>query len=416
MAALAPTSPFQWFGNGEVKSPEEARRLRAVAAALASSNRTPKDVGEGLSRVGDALLYRANMDRAANGEAAGLKSAAGEVAALGDNPDQASLTAALSDPWVADNPGQSAVVQALLSRHMQQSDPTYQLGIEKTMSDIALNNRKIGGTFQGDSMDAQAWNILQNADPSSKEYATAYSIVAQPKTQLVQTTNGMVPVQVPPALPGWLAAPGQASVPATAAPGPSAPADPALVPTPATPAPSAVPSAPAGAAPAVTTQPALPGTKQPATETQARNGAISQILLNEVPTLGKTFQALADPKGQLLNAIPAGLGNPWQSEEYQRAAASVKTSISNVLYSLSGASSNPGEVLKQIEVLTPSFGDKPGTITDKLNRFKTYVRSIASEANDPKLTSSVEAAIAQMDPATGSTDPAVEDLVKKYGH
>jgi hypothetical protein len=130
---------------------------------------------------------------------------------------------------------------------------------------------------------------------------------------------------------------------------------------------------------------------------QARNAAIGKILLNEVPTLGSNFSALADPKGQLISATLGKYGNPWQSEEYQRAAAAVKTSIANVLYSLSGASSNPGEVEKQIEVLTPAFGDKPGVIADKLQRFKTYVRAISSEANDPALEKSVEDAISQMD-------------------
>ena len=302
-------------------------------------------------------------------------------------PSMQDLIKLASNPWAMQKYG--PIIQTLLAQQMKQTDPAYALDIAGKRAQLALDQQKLGGSFRGDSMDAQAWNILQTRDPSSKEYQTAYAIVSQPKTQLVQTANGMVPVQVPPQLPSWLKAPGDAS---------GAPTGPAA----AVAAPGAE-AAPQGAGGPATPGTAIPGTKQPATETQARNGAISRILLNEVPTLGKTFQALADPKGQLLNALPGGVGNPWQSEEYQRAATAVKTSIANVLYSLSGASSNPGEVMKQIEVLTPAFGDKPGTITDKLNRFKTYVRSIATESNDPELQKSIEDALSQMD---GGTAPA----------
>ncbi len=145
---------------------------------------------------------------------------------------------------------------------------------------------------------------------------------------------------------------------------------------------------------------------------QARNGAIGHILLGEIPTLGANFKALTDPKGQLLSAVlPEGVANVWQTDEYQRASAAVKASVANVLYSLSGASSNPGEVLKQIDVLTPKFGDKPGVIADKLQRFKTYVKSIAGESNDSELVKMVDDAVAQMDanPEPGTTAPTGGD-------
>jgi hypothetical protein len=301
-------------------------------------------------------------------------------------PSVQQLMQAAQNPWL--KPEQRALVNGLLAQKMKQQDPAYALDLADKKVKLQLEQQQLGGNFRGDSMDAQAWNILQTADPSSRQYATAYSIVSQPKTQLVQTANGMVPVQVPPQLPAWLKAPGDAGGPA----GPVAGQAPA-VPGAAAPSTTGVPQ---GASAPATPGAAIPGTKQPATEMQARNGAIGHILLNEVPTLGKTFQALADPKGQFLSLLGAA-GNPWQSEDYQRAASSVAASVANVLYSLSGASSNPDEVRKQVDVLTPKFGDKPGTITDKLTRFKTYVRSIASEANDPQLKQDVEDAISQMD-------------------
>jgi muramidase (phage lysozyme) len=318
-----------------------------------------------------------------------------DVVAPGSNgPTVQQLMQAGGDPWVMQKYG--PVVEALIQQKMKQGDPGYALDLAKKKMDLQLEQQQLGGAFRGDSIDAQAWNILQTRDPSSKEYQTAYSIVSQPKMQMVQTANGMVQVQVPPTLPGWLKTPGAAGGPGSA---PEGAAPNAAQAAPGLTAPAGSPAA-AGAPPlggTATASAPIPGTKQPATETQARNGAIGKILLGEVPTLGANFKALADPKGQLLNALPGGIGNAWQDPAYQRAANAVKASVSNVLYSLSGASSNPGEVLNQISILTPAFGDAPETINDKLQRFKTYVRAISSEANDPELTKSVETAISQMD-------------------
>lgn len=313
---------------------------------------------------------------------------AGAIQPGGHAPTMQQLMALAGNPWAMQKYG--PVIQSLLAQQMKLSDPAYAIDLADKKVQLQLHQQQIGGNFRGDSMDAQAWNILQTADPGSKQYATAYAIVSQPKNQLVQTPQGQQLIAIPPALPPWLKAPGGADAGQPAGVGPAA---------------QSAPGSGAAAAGGV-----IPGTKPAPTEMQARNGAIGKILLNEVPTLGKTFGALADPKGQFLNAIPGGIGNAWQSEEYQRAASAVKTSVANVLYSLSGASSNPGEVLKQIEVLTPAFGDKPGTIADKLNRFKTYVRSVSSEANDPELTKSVEDALKQMEAPADAPQKDIKDM------
>jgi hypothetical protein len=143
------------------------------------------------------------------------------------------------------------------------------------------------------------------------------------------------------------------------------------------------------------------------TESEERYSTISTVLLNEVPTLGANFKAMADPTSQLLSKL-GPLGNYWQSEEYQRAAYSVTTSVSNILYALSGSSSNPGEVIKQIGVLTPEFGDKPGAIADKLQRFKTYVRAVAASSGDPKIKQMVDDALTKMDAPSPNGAPAAQ--------
>lgn len=400
---MAQIAPFEWFPSQPV-TPQSIATTRGVAAALAQSSPNPKTFWEGLQNasggIGSALL-----DWKANRDLSGAQHAYGEkLAALGDNPSRQDLIALASDPFA--NEGQSAVTKALLSQNLQQSDPGYQLDIATKKAMLGLDLKKLGGNFTGDSLDAQAWNILQTTDPTSREYATAYSIINQPKQQLVQTANGLVPVSVQPQLPDWVVAPGTTKTvtqPSSAI-GDAPTASPTAAIAPSAPSAPVVPGAPAAPSNVnVNAGPAIPGTKQPATEQQARNHAIGSILLNEIPTVGANFTALADPKGQLLGALPGGIGNAWQDPKYQQAASAVSTSVSDILYSLSGASSNPGEVINQIKNLTPQFGDQPPVIADKLNRFKAYVRAIASEANDPGLVQQVETAISTMTPPAAAT-------------
>jgi hypothetical protein len=57
--------------------------------------------------------------------------------------------------------------------------------------------------FEGSSMDAQALNILQSGDPSSRQYAMAYEYYTTPKTQF--TPEG--PVTITPTLPEFVQPP-----------------------------------------------------------------------------------------------------------------------------------------------------------------------------------------------------------------
>lgn len=255
----------------------------------------------------------------------------------------------------------------------------------------ALNGLMDSGALSEDqAQQLAAGKTVTNPADGSLIFLTPRGIFSQPATGGVAT-----PVQSPNAQPPPAAAP---YVP---------PASPSNVPPPVS-GPAQV--APAGVSPPAPVNPGLipitgakPSGKK--TESEERYTAISTILLNEVPTLGANFKAMSDPSGQLLSKIPGGLGNMWQSEEYQRAASSVKTSISSILYALSGASSNPGEVINQISALTPEFGDKPGLVADKLQRFKVYVRSVATGSGDPKLKTMVEEAIGKMDtPAAPAAD------------
>lgn len=62
-------------GKGMPQTPQELERMRQMAEALAANSASPKNVGEGLSSIGNAIAYRALMKRADKGEAAGRESA-----------------------------------------------------------------------------------------------------------------------------------------------------------------------------------------------------------------------------------------------------------------------------------------------------------------------------------------------------
>lgn len=63
------------FGGETGDTPESLKRKRDIAAAMMARSSTPKNVGEGLGAIGNAIVYRAMMNGVEKGEAAGRKSA-----------------------------------------------------------------------------------------------------------------------------------------------------------------------------------------------------------------------------------------------------------------------------------------------------------------------------------------------------
>lgn len=109
------------FGAGApARTPAEAAKQRAVYEAIVARMSAPKDVGEGLSAVGNALIARSAMDRASAGEEAGKAEMAELFAGLSDGADQNELMGVLGNEWAS--PGQSAVAQALLNRQFASED------------------------------------------------------------------------------------------------------------------------------------------------------------------------------------------------------------------------------------------------------------------------------------------------------
>lgn len=98
-------------------------------------------------------------------------------------------------------PGLTERQRNALAAGLQPGTPEYEQYI------LGRDDNEGGGPFEGNSMDAQASNILLTGNPASPEYAAAYAHLAQPKVQFDPTTNKLVTVS--PDL-SWAAKPVQA--------------------------------------------------------------------------------------------------------------------------------------------------------------------------------------------------------------
>lgn len=133
---------FSWGANGEKASPSSVKRQAEIAAALASKSGSPKTFGEGLNRIGEALLHNSYQAKAAAGEEEGAAARKAVMDALMGNadPTMADISGALGNEWVTSDPGSSAIVQALLGQELQQNDPLRQQQL--AMGAIELENAR----------------------------------------------------------------------------------------------------------------------------------------------------------------------------------------------------------------------------------------------------------------------------------
>lgn len=132
--------PFSWGSGGQKASPSSVKKQAEIAAALAARGGAPSNVGEGLNRIGEALLSNSYSSRAEAGEAEGAAARKAVMDALMGNadPTMADISGALGNEWVTSDPGSSAIVQALLGQELQQNDPLRQQQIK--LGEIELAN------------------------------------------------------------------------------------------------------------------------------------------------------------------------------------------------------------------------------------------------------------------------------------
>jgi hypothetical protein len=223
-----------------------------------------------------------------------------------------------------------------------------------------------GGGFTGTALDAQDSQIIvrgqtDDAYRATPEYKIAWSRQFE-TPRMVQGSDEsgkMISTPILPSIPGGLKGPVGGSVAAPTSPDQT-------VPTPTD----------ASGTGVRTGKPVVTGTTKP-TEQQLRQRQIYANLKPEVATIEKNWSSLSDLKSQVAKGIfgNTGLDNLITSPEYQKAYNATRASVSQILYSLSGANANPGEVENQIDNLMPKPFETKEATDAKLARIKTMVES-----------------------------------------
>lgn len=133
--------------------------------------------------------------------------------------------------------------------------------------------------------------------------------------------------------------------------------------------------------------PADPSTAGKTTEATRRNQQLAKVITPEAASLlgdgthPGTFDALTDT-GNIARANTPGAQMLGQgpSAEYQQAQASIKTIIASYLYSVSGATANPGEVETLAATLIPQINESPQAIAAKKARLAQMVQAVQDAA------------------------------------
>jgi hypothetical protein len=111
-----------------------------------------------------------------------------------------------------------------------------------------------------------------------------------------------------------------------------------------------------------------------ATEGERRNRSLYSVVAPELQIVEENFDALADMWNQGASKLP--MSDFATTPEYQMAANSLQTIIASYLYSVSGATANPGEVEKQAAILTPRPGESAVSVASKKRRIREMVNAI----------------------------------------
>lgn len=183
---------FIFGGNTGVSSPQELERRRAIAEMLATgASRAPKDVGEGLTAIGQALSFRM-MDRrnrkdAEAGRAQGDKAFANLFSMFGSQPDTqapemagGTAVAPSTAPQPMDYPSQR-VAQAF-------GDNDLKSGIEATAQSLGIDpidlataiSYETAGTFdpmkKGPTTQwGQHQGLIQFGEPQAQKYGVDWN-------------------------------------------------------------------------------------------------------------------------------------------------------------------------------------------------------------------------------------------------
>lgn len=309
MPAALSAIPSFIFGQGTpAKTPQEAARNRATYEAIvARMGSAPKNVGEGLSTLGNAFVARALNDRAAQGEAIGLQQAKDAFAKLGPNATEADIMAAESNPWVQANPGMSAVAQTLLKRQMDASDPANQLDMQYKRAQIAALQAKPSQT---------APTVVELFDETSGQ---PYKAEWNPQTGAYEKVGGTK---------------------------------------------AATNGLQVTTNPDGTTSVTMGGTGKPLTEAQGKDVYFINQGNAALPTLDKMGDALTN-LGESVGGQAPLFGNYLKSSDYQQAEQAGRQFLNSILRKESGAAISETEDKRYGDAYLPRPGDKPAVLAQK---------------------------------------------------
>jgi hypothetical protein len=137
------------------------------------------------------------------------------------------------------------------------------------------------------------------------------------------------------------------------------------------------------------------------TEAQNRNSQLYSVIAPEIanPDFDKNFEELATFWN---SATRDARAEPAMTAGAKQAMGALDTIISSYLYSVSGATANPGEVATQKAIMTPKWSDPPKVRADKLARIKHMADAVKTAAG-PAYQAPAEAPPAQQTTAPEAT-------------
>lgn len=118
------------------------------------------------------------------------------------------------------------------------------------------------------------------------------------------------------------------------------------------------------------------------TQAEQRNLQLATVIDPEIKTVEDNWGELTDPKNQMIGAnTPAGSpGFAFTSPGYQQATNALQTVIASYLYSVSGATATDAEIKRQMDILTPKFGESKASADQKKARIRVMADAVKAAA------------------------------------
>ena len=244
-----------------------------------------------------------------------------------------------------------------LKRAQENGDPLTAAALQARI-DVLTQGRETPGAFAGQGMDAQYWNAINNGDPASPEYASAYFELFQ-RPRFVQTDKGFVPIQTSP--PPNVRPPGVATAgrpPATASGG-----------------------APVPGAPAATAGPVVAGTEKPPSYTQEQNNAYTYS--ERIQASNRIIDQLVEQgfePGLGMRARENLAGSYGVRPQEQQFLQAERDLITAILRKESGATISDNEFETARRQYIPQRGDSPEVLRQKADARRRAFETMRSSA------------------------------------